>query len=332
MGYEFLPFMIFALMALLAENDCTSDDDQEGAAGQGSGDDTIDAGSGDSSVIGGSGDDSVAANSGDDTVADSDTVWPFAIETTYNLAAGDDNLGGEPENELAYGGSGDDALSGNSGDDALFGDLGKDLLFGGDGADYLFGGSGDDTMVAWLGSGTPDSSDVRADDHLFGGDGFDRLILDFVGTGAEGYGGAGDDTLETDSSVSLFGEAGNDVLTSEGGSATLSGGSGKDILNFTQFDSVTGGDGADRFVADLELNQIRLGESSVAQATITDFNPSEDVLMLEIDRATFGANPEIAVVATDTAGQYEVTANGTTLPIILHATSMPNANNFIVSL
>ncbi len=157
--------------------------------------------------------------------------------------------------DIVYGWSGDDYLYGESGDDYLYGESGDDYLDGGSGDDYLDGGSGDDYLDGWTGN-----------DDLYGGSGDDILL---------GYYGNDD----------LYGESGDDELYGEADNDDLYGGSGDDILNgggygydSGEYDTVTGGSGADTFVlgdawGSFYLDSYYKGWGSYA--TITDFDWAE---------------------------------------------------------
>lgn len=190
---------------------------------------------------------------------------------------GNDFLNGEDGNDLLCGGDGNDSLYGGSGNNLLFGGNGKDSLYGGNGKDTLHGGCGDDELVG-----------AEGDELIYGGNGNDGL-----------YGGGGGNDK-------LFGGSGNDALYSSYGNDTLYGGSGNDIINGAgvvypdaragqslgtgEIDVLTGGMGKDIF--QLWGGNARSGvnpyyndfDSSTAgtsdYALITDFNPSEDVILL----------------------------------------------------
>jgi Ca2+-binding RTX toxin-like protein len=147
--------------------------------------------------------------------------------------AGNDILSGLGDNDQLYGGTGNDQLYGGTGNDQLYGDG-----LWGTGNDYLWGDAGNDNLYGRSG-----------DDYLDGGTGNDKL-----------YGGSGDDDL--------WGEAGNDILT---------GGIGKDYLNGfsngTEFDTLSGGADADKFVLGAQnYYNFYTGEGF---ALITDFNSSQ---------------------------------------------------------
>jgi Ca2+-binding RTX toxin-like protein len=144
-------------------------------------------------------------------------------------------LVGTNEADSIYGKAGNDILSGLGGNDYLEGGIGNDQLYGGIGNDDLRGEAGNDYLNGGIGN-----------DYLNGGTGSDKL-----------YGGIGNDKL--------YGEAGNDFLT---------GGIGKDYLNGfsngTEFDTLSGGADADKFVLGAQnYYNFYTGEGF---ALITDFN------------------------------------------------------------
>ncbi|WP_322975072.1 calcium-binding protein [Aporhodopirellula aestuarii] len=148
--------------------------------------------------------------------------------------------------DVLQGGSGDDHLDGGSGNDYLTGDQGADVLIAGDGIDYLFGGDNPEmvsnvdlptspyALLQFAGSQEGADVLVAADDgdrdYLAGGSGQDVIMAgdwkDLVD------GGAGDDILGpfalNHSSVSLFGNTGNDLLIGSHLDDDLSGGLGAD--------------------------------------------------------------------------------------------------------
>ncbi len=164
--------------------------------------------------------------------------------TTYYGTLGNDtyNYTGN-DSWLAYGYGGNDSLQGNSGSDTLYGGSGDDTLWGSyypeDGNDYLSGETGNDTLFGSVG-----------DDTLIGGRGNDGL-----------YGGIGNDRL--------YGGAGNDTLL--GGFLILDDPS-------PDYDTLTGGAGADTFILgstgyyDGSFINYYLGDG---YATFTDFNRNQ---------------------------------------------------------
>lgn len=134
------------------------------------------------------------------------------------------------------------ALFGTEENDYIFGDEGDDALYGFKGDDFLDGWTGNDVVVGYEGNDT-----------LLGYDGDDTL-------GDWYHGEPGNDYLN--------GEAGNDILYGYGGG--------------TEFDTLTGGGDADKFVLGQETKDTGvvivngyayyLGDG---YATITDFNWAE---------------------------------------------------------
>ena len=94
----------------------------------------------------------------------------------------------------------------------------------------------------------------------------------------------GDDTLEGGLGADqVSGSEGADVLfggnigaLDDGATDTLLGGDGDDRLNFGNTDVATGGSGADTFVREASMND---------RALVTDFNASEDVVVVEHESA-----------------------------------------------
>jgi Ca2+-binding RTX toxin-like protein len=136
--------------------------------------------------------------------------------------------------DTAYGGSGDDLLNGGSGEDVLHGDNGNDELYGKAGDDVHYGQDGDDEIDA--GSGDDTAYGGNGDDILKGGDGEDTLYGD---SGSDTiYGGFGDDLIEGGGSDDLlYGNDGDDNLDGGSGQDTFYAGSGND--------TVTAGGGSD---------------------------------------------------------------------------------------
>ena len=142
---------------------------------------------------------------------------------------------------------------------------------------------GDDTGLTIVGN--------SADNTITGGEG-DDVLLAGLGFGP-GYGAGGSDLLQ--------GGAGNDLLVGLNGSEpaydavsddfriaihpdTLIGGTGDDILVSQHHNDLTGGRGADVFALEKRF------DADIPGATrITDFDPGEDVIMLEMRRTGTGS-------------------------------------------
>ncbi|MDF3607219.1 hypothetical protein PE067_14445 [Paracoccus sp. DMF-8] len=171
-------------------------------------------------------------------------------------------------------------------------------------------GAGDDGLTFWLTQGA----------QFQGDDGADRMI---VSTGSQGDGGAGNDLLRTDDQMggenTLSGGAGNDTLIGNYGFADygpsmndrfadhvgrssdpLDGGDGDDVIRFDLADTVTGGAGADHLTGFLQQ-----GET----ATVTDFDPAEDSLRVNLNPAETGADFG-NVGISESEGNTLITVNG----------------------
>ncbi len=114
--------------------------------------------------------------------------------------------------DIMFGGAGNDTLNGNNGNDRLFGDSGKDVLNGGAGNDFLYGGEDNDELNGGIGN-----------DSLFGGTGNDELN---GGIGADTMNGwLGNDTYVVDNAGDVIIEAPNSlVVAGPSGPVFLSGG------------------------------------------------------------------------------------------------------------
>lgn len=232
-------------------------------------------------IVGTTGNDNVAVfRVGDNfRVREGTTVSNFATASvTGNVQftgdAGNDrfvNLTALPT--VADGGAGNDVLIGGFGFDTLTGGDGNDVLSanldtkgstitGGLGVDHIAGSRGNDTIIAGTG-GTTEGDTGRnfvaglgGDDTITGGAGDDVIS-----------GGFGNDTIN--------GGAGNDRLFGDFGADTLNGEAGNDLLNGgfdNAVDSLTGGDGADRFF----VNPLQRFLPNAKKDTLVDFTQGTD--------------------------------------------------------
>jgi len=171
--------------------------------------------------------------------------------------------------ENAVGGKGDDVLTGNQADNRLQGGAGEDTLSGGSGQDTLEGGSGDDTArfsgarsqyqvtaradgsleVVDLRSGAPDGRDVlkgieflRFEDRRYSAVELGATVpLPDGPVGKTITGTAGDDVIKTSSGKATLrttnkadkinARAGDDTISASGGDDVIDGGSGIDKVN-----------------------------------------------------------------------------------------------------
>ncbi len=306
------------------------------------GDDNIFGGLGNDMLDGALGEDKLYGGNGNDRLfggADNDTLFGGDGEDTLFGGDGNDRLIGGNGDDAIYGGNGADILNGGSGRDILYGGDGNDrligmadndTLFGGDGGDKLFGGGGNDHLIGGNGNdnihGGPGADILNGGpgrDKLFGGNGNDRLV---GGNGDDSiYGGNGDDILHGNiGRDKLFAGSGNDtvhggygrdlaflgdgddlwldtVQSGPLGSDTVQGGSGNDTIQSSGGDAIlTGGSGADMFVF-LE---------AVGDREITDFEPTEDSLHMEMSGLTLD---DFALSATAEGLLLSWTGGGVTL-------------------
>jgi Ca2+-binding RTX toxin-like protein len=119
---------------------------------------------------------------------------------------------------------------------------GDDFVWGGSGSDSIRGDAGADTLKGWSGN-----------DYLFGGNDNDKL-----------YGEADNDKL--------YGEQGNDLLDGGTGNDTLD---GYGRTGASEFDTLTGGGGADLFVLGDAYSGVFYNEPGDGYAIIQDFNWAE---------------------------------------------------------
>ena len=134
-----------------------------------------------------------------------DVLISKAKNNFLNGLAGDDVIVGGEGNDYATGDLGDDFMVGNGGNDAMAGGEGNDILVGSAGNDFLSGGAGEDLVIGDGGS-----------DRIYGGDDSDRIFVSADST-ATIYGGAGDDL------ISLHGSAATVVLESAAGTDIIDG-------------------------------------------------------------------------------------------------------------
>ena len=210
-------------------------------------------------VYAGSGNDNLSGKGGDDVLrgeAGNDVISGGAGGDQLLGEAGNDTLQGGDDNDILYGGSGNDVLYGNSGNDVLYGMAGNDTLWGGSEEDFLFGGAGDDVLHAGDGADVPRPGFFEL---LDGGTGNDLL-----------YGAAGTDRL--------IGGFGNDVLTGGDGDDTLNG-YGTNVNDDSQFDTLIGGVGADKFILGDEQNVFYV-ETGNGYATIQDWDSTSDKIQV----------------------------------------------------
>jgi len=295
-----------------ADSDLTYDDTINGQGGA----DDIHGGLGEDTLIGASLGDTISGGSDDDLIyggAGPGGV-PSGIISFYDedgnrfdqfgnpLPEDDDILFGGDGNDTLDGSAGYDSLSGGAGDDTLHGGSGKDWLSGDAGDDVLHGGKHDDTVFGGEGNDLLEGDGGK--DILFGGHGDDTVLggdWDDVisGDGGTDYlsGGLGNDNIfgvsivpEPDAEAleaMRNGDAGNIfLLEADGDADTLDGGEGNDYLALAAGDTAIGGSGKDLF-------EVFLAPEAESVAIIQDFETETDSLRIA------GANSGVFSVAQD---------------------------------
>ncbi|WP_300334416.1 M10 family metallopeptidase C-terminal domain-containing protein [Accumulibacter sp.] len=258
----------------------------------------LDGGLGADSMYGGAGNDSYIVDNAADQVCEtspngsrSDNGGNDTVYSSVNWTLGDfvENLVlGGSGNLSATGNTLANTLRGNAGNNLLDGKGGIDVLDGGEGADIYLIASGFDHLAAEIAdSGTNGTDEVRFSAvtpgtlTLFAGDrGIERVV---IGGGAgEIAVSSGTTALNVDAralgnSLSIIGNAGNNVLSGTAYADTINGGAGNDrLIAGGGNDSLTGGAGADQFVFD----QTPGGANN--RDLLTDFVSGSDTIQLNL--------------------------------------------------
>jgi len=209
----------------------------------------------------------VYAGNDNDTVYGSIYIDHIFLDDGDDLAYGNestDDIEGGDGNDTIYGGDGDDSIHGDyfnglgDGNDVLYGGNGNDGIATGGGDDIVYGGNDDDIIVAfagltwvpytWYGNKEiygEDGNDAIAggigDNIISGGDGDDT-----IGSYTEGvdviHGDDGNDIISgtlTNGTITAYGDAGDDTLSSSKLWTNLYGGTGNDLLYFGGYVSAT---------------------------------------------------------------------------------------------
>ncbi|WP_174544979.1 beta strand repeat-containing protein, partial [Sphingomonas asaccharolytica] len=158
---------------------------------------------------------------------------------TINGNIGNDTIYGTDLNDTVTGGDGNDTLYGGGGFDTLVGGKGNDVLDGGANVDDMTGGLGDDTYYVDNANDAVHENAGEGYDTEIGSVGF--VLADNVERGI----------LSGSSGVTLFGNAGDNVLIGNDGVNTLYGLGGNDRLDGgAGADTLIGGLGDDTYVWD----------------------------------------------------------------------------------
>jgi Ca2+-binding RTX toxin-like protein len=271
------------------------------------GDDLLIGGSQTDFLFGGDGNDTIAAKLGNDTVNGGNGTDVVTEKADVNFILTNGTLTGlgtdtltSIESAILTGGVGNNTLS------AIAFTLGSVTLNGASGNDVLRCGSGNDTLTGGLGN-----------DSISGGSGIDTLkesgnvsftltnnSLTGLGTDtlagmnlANLTGGVGNNSFNalafTLGSVTLNGNAGNDVLRGGFANDFLLGGDGNDVLRGAgnnngvgSIDTLTGNAGNDNFILSDSLTVFYNDGNNATSglldyALITDFNSAQDKIQLE---------------------------------------------------
>lgn len=210
-------------------------------------------------------------------------------------------------------------------DAAIFGGSGRDTLIGGDGRDVIDGGPDNDI----LDGGGLDL--FPASDTLIGGSGTDianyvtrntALKIDLDGNSDDGapgerdnvdptceviFGGGGADIISSNLStpVTLYGNGGNDTLSSSGGDDRLVGGTGNDLLNSRGGnDTLLPGTGVDTVMGGADIDEVNF--YNVSQNVVISLDGIANDGAVGTNNTSVGADIENAVGGS---GNDSITGN-----------------------
>lgn len=245
--------------------------------------------------------DNIVGTEGDDTLSSTDD------RTTITGLAGNDVIFGNNANLEIYGGPGNDNITTLGGSGVVSGGEGEDRMEGGEDNDVFSGESGDDFLAA-----------LGGDDALYGGRGQDTLI------GGRGddllHGGYRPDNLGTIANITFI-ELVEDDLESD----FLSGGDGNDTIYLGANDLAFGHRGSDNFHV--------MNNGSSPASEISDFDPNEDILTLELDRDPndVQAINDPVVTLMDNGPDVEIFADGSLLTVVRGVAGQMTLNDVVVN-
>lgn len=272
-------------------------------------------------LVGGGGSDTYGVDDLLDVVVENanegtDTVETFMASLSIETFANVENLvyrGGDADQFVGTGNSGNNEITGGDLADTLSGLAGNDELDGGLGADTMIGGDDNDTyivddigdVVTETNSAASGTDLVESDVSYTLGANVENLNLNgdaVVGTGnvlANIINGTGGDNQ-------LFGGGGNDTLNGDDGDDLLDGGSGNDTINGgDDDDTIIGADGNDTINVGGGFNRIVYNAVSFGNDTIASFDSTGgtattqdliDLSALGITTANFGTRVTVADV------------------------------------
>ena len=208
-----------------------------------------------------------------------------------------------PEGEFNYMqfGSEDDTSDGTVKADAMYLDEGDDLAVGGEGDDKIFLGNGQDSTVQLNEDGSFDTTGMEGDDFIRGGAGRD-ILVDSLGSNTI-YGDTGYDRMN---SVDAEGD--------EDTSDTMYGGFGNDVLFADNGDVLSGGGQDDRF-------QITITDD-MDPVTVTDFADG-DTLFLRDPEGGFQIIERISTEVSESGEDTNVMLDGQLVMVMQGITELP---------
>jgi Ca2+-binding RTX toxin-like protein len=193
---------------------------------------------------------------------------------------GDDHISGGDDDDTIWGDEGNDDLSGDSGNDVIYGGAGNDRISGGSGQDQFYGGAGSDTYIFSASDSLFETYDI-INDFVSGEDEIDLstlyhgnyalasvvsgnstyLMADLEGDGTFEFAiflrnsSFNGDDLHIESmdgapiSLTMYGDAGDNMIFAGSGDDVLAGYEGADLLvGNTGNDTLDGGSGADEMI------------------------------------------------------------------------------------
>ena len=162
------------------------------------------------------------------------TIENKTSDTTVKTFYGNDSIGSESDKTTIDSGAGNDEINVRAGSGVS--------INSGAGGDYVAVGSVAKKVTISSGAGNDFINNWGTHLNIKTAEGSDTVYNSNVAANSFIYTGAGDDSINNlSNSVKLSGDAGNDIITNDGGAnVTMSGGSGNDILY--------GGDGKDVFI------------------------------------------------------------------------------------